>query len=85
MSPRVTKGCLSSHHGRFQEFVKGGHTFFSPGGGAQHPLGPDNPLKTIYFTGPGGRLSPNIPAPESASAFNLSFLLLFFFNFNFRR
>ena len=26
--------------------------FLFPGGGAQHPLGPENPLKLIDFTGP---------------------------------
>ena len=29
-------------------------------GGAQHPLGPENPLKSIDFTSPGG-LSPHSP------------------------
>jgi len=26
--------------------------FYLSGGGAQHPLGPENPLKSIDFTGP---------------------------------
>ena len=39
------------HQGRIQEFVQEG---------AQHPLGHENPLKSIDFTGPGG-LSPNSP------------------------
>ena len=43
-----------------REFKGGGLTFFSFHGGAQHPLGPENPLKSIDFTGPvqGGGLSP---------------------------
>ena len=38
--------------GRIQEFVQGG---------AQHPLGHENPLKSIDFIGPGGGLSPKSP------------------------
>ena len=37
---------------RIQEFVQGGLKFFSRG--AQQPLGHENPLKSIDFTGPGG-------------------------------
>ena len=41
--------------GRIQEFVQGGGlNFFLFQGGAQHPLGPENPLKSIDFTGPAG-------------------------------
>jgi len=42
--------------GRIQEFVQGLLIFlsFQGGGGAQHPLGPENPQKSIDFTGPGG-------------------------------
>ena len=40
--------------GRIQEFVQGLLIFLSfQGGGAQHPLGHENPLKSIDFTGPG--------------------------------
>ena len=35
---------------RIQEFVQGGLKFFFQGG-AQHPLGHENPLKSIDFTG----------------------------------
>ena len=45
----------------------GGLNFFSFQGEAQLPLGHENPLKSIYFTGPGGGLSPNSPPPEYAS------------------
>jgi len=34
--------------------------------GAKHPLGPENPLKSIDFTGPGG-LSPIASPPDYAS------------------
>ena len=37
--------------GRIQEFVQGGLIFFFPEG-TRHPLGPENPLKSIDFTGP---------------------------------
>jgi len=42
--------------GAYSEICPGGlKIFFSfQGGGAQHPLGPENPLKSIDFTGPGG-------------------------------
>ena len=44
---------------RIQEFVQGGGlNFFLFPGGAQHPLGPENPLKSKDFTGPGGGLAP---------------------------
>jgi len=40
--------------GRNQEFVQGGLNFFYLSrGGAQHPLGPEKPLKSMDFTGPG--------------------------------
>ena len=48
--------CMYVCQGRIQEFFQGG---------AQHPLGPENPLKSIDFTGPGG-LSPHSPPPEYA-------------------
>jgi len=35
--------------GRIQEFIQGGLT-----GWAQHPLGPENPLKSKGYTGPRG-------------------------------
>ena len=35
--------------------------FFYKGGGAQHPLGPENPLKSINNTGPGGGWAPIAP------------------------
>ena len=44
----------------------GGLNFILFPRGAQHPLGPENPLKSIEFTGP-GRLSPH---PECASGLN---------------
>ena len=41
--------------GVFRNLFRGGlKFFFSFQGGAQHPLGPENPLKSIDFTGPGG-------------------------------
>ena len=45
---------------------RGGLNFILFPRGAQHPLGPENPLKSIEFTGP-GRLSPH---PECASGLN---------------
>ena len=52
--------------------VAGAYSGTCPGGGtlnvfslsrvwAQHPLGPENTLKSINFTGPGGGLSPIAP------------------------
>ena len=35
--------------------------FLSGGGGAQNPFGPENPLKSIGFTGPGGGLASIAP------------------------
>jgi len=49
---------------------RGGLKFFLFSGGAQHPLGPENPLKSIDFTGSGGGLAPITP-PEYASDSNL--------------
>ena len=41
--------------GVFRNLSKGGGLeMFSFHGGAKHPLGPENPLKSIDFTGPGG-------------------------------
>ena len=42
------------------EFKAGAYSGICPGGGAQHPFGPENPLKSIDFTGPGG-LNPIAP------------------------
>ena len=44
--------------GRIQELVQGGLKLFFTGGGAQHPLGTENPLCSIDFTGPRGAMSP---------------------------
>ena len=45
--------------GVIRNLSRGGLNFFLfPGGGAQHLLGPENPLKSKYFTGPGGGLAP---------------------------
>ena len=64
----LTTDKLSRVPGAYSEICPGGaYIFFFPGGGAQQPLGHENPLKSIDFTGPGG-LSPNIPPPEFASA-----------------
>ena len=53
--------------GRIQEFVQGGLNFLSfLGGGAQLPFGPENPLKSIDFIGPGRGLAPIAPPPEYA-------------------
>jgi len=47
--------------GVFRNLSMGGLNFFIfPGGGPQHPLGPENPLTSTYFTGSGG-LSPHSP------------------------
>jgi len=48
-----SKDCLQ---GRIREFVQGGLKFciFPGARGAQHPLRPENPLKAIDFSGPGG-------------------------------
>ena len=49
-----------------QEFVQGDLHFFLSGG-AQHPLGPEDSLKSIDFTGTGGGgLSPQSPHPDYA-------------------
>jgi len=42
--------------------------FFLYRGGTQHPLGPENPLKSIDCTGPGGAEPPQ-PPPEYASEY----------------
>ena len=51
--------------GAYSEFFSGGlKVFFFPGGGgAQHPLGPENPLKSIDFTGPGESLASPLNTP----------------------
>ena len=46
-------------------FPGGAYIFFFPGG-AQHPLGPENPLKSIDFTSQEGGLAPIAP-PQYAS------------------
>ena len=53
---RYWEFCSDFNQGRIQEFVQGGDLYFFifPGRGAQHPLGSENPLKSIDFTGPGG-------------------------------
>ena len=43
---------LGYSQGHIQEFFPGGFNLFSFPRGAQHPLGPKTPLKTIDFTGP---------------------------------
>ena len=47
--------------GAYSGICPGGLTFFFFPGGAQHPLGHENPLKSIDFTGPGGALAPIAP------------------------
>ena len=51
-----------SNRGVFRNLSREGVLiFFSFQGEAQHPLGPENPLKSINFTGPGGGLAPIAP------------------------
>ena len=57
---------LTGAYRRIQEFVQVGLTFFFFPGGAQHPLGPENPLKSIDFTSQEGGLAPIAP-PKYAS------------------
>ena len=62
----------------FACLVAGAYSEICPGGDlkffslsrvwAQHPLGPENTLKSINFTGPGGGLAPIAP-PECASVY----------------
>ena len=52
---------LTGAYRRTQEFVQGGLTFFFFPGGAQYPLGPENPLKSIDFTSQEGGLAPIAP------------------------
>ena len=52
--------------GRSQKFARGGLIFFLSRR-AQHPLGPENPLKSIDFTGPGRGGSAPIEPPDYAS------------------
>ena len=47
--------------GLSQEFGQGGGLNIFYKGKAQHPSGPENPLKSIDFTGQGGGLSPHSP------------------------
>ena len=47
---------MAKTRGIFRNLSRGGLHFFP--GGAQHPLGPENPLKSIDFTGPWGSLAP---------------------------
>ena len=53
--------------GRIQEFVQGGLLHFFLSRGAQHPLGHENPLKSLVQ----GGLRPIAP-PEYASGYNLN-------------
>ena len=46
--------------GVFRNLSRGGLKFFFQGGGSA-PVGHENPLKSIDFTGQGGGLSPNSP------------------------
>ena len=48
----------------FRNLSRGGLNFLSLL--SQHSLGPENPLKSIDFTGPGGGLSLKSPPPEYA-------------------
>ena len=53
---------MDINRGVFRNLSKGGGlNFFLFPGGAQHPLGPKKPLKSIDFTGPGGGLAPYPP------------------------
>ena len=47
---------FSGQHGRLQELVKWGLEIFLYPGGEAHPLRLENPLESIDFTDPGGRL-----------------------------
>jgi len=58
---RVTRKLWNSIIKRIQEFFQGCLYFLSFQGGAQQPLGPENPLKSKDFTGPGGGLAPIAP------------------------
>ena len=50
--------------GVFRNLSRGAYIFFFPGGGgAQHPFGHENPLKSIDFTSPGWCLAPIAPPP----------------------
>ena len=49
--------------GRIQEFVQLGHNLFFFPRGAQHPLGPENPLNTINYTDPGSGFNPHSTLP----------------------
>ena len=42
-------------------------------GGTQHPLGPENPLKSVDFYWPGGAQPPQYPPPEYASLYQTHF------------
>ena len=64
--------------GRIQEFVQEGGLIFFLSRGAQHTLGPENPLKSIEFTGPGGGLSRHSPPLiEYASVYRFEYFLKF--------
>ena len=62
-----------------QKFVQGRLTFFYLSRGAQHPSGPENPLKSIDFTGPGGLapIAPHEYAPDSSVQSGLAHFDLF--------
>ena len=49
--------------GAYSGICPEGLKFFYLSRGAMHPLGPENPLKSIDFTGPGG-LTPIAPTPR---------------------
>ena len=53
--------------GVVRNFSRGVKFFLSFPGDAQHPLGPENPLKLKDFTGHGEGLVPIAPPPDYAS------------------
>jgi len=66
----------SENRGVFRNLSRGGGAYiFSFQWGDQHPLGNENPLKSIDFTGPGGGVSPNSP-PEYASGCKACMIIL---------
>ena len=63
----LTKLVCGLHSGAYSGICPEGGLNFFPGG-AQHPLGPENPLKLIDFTGSGG-LVLHSPPPEYGPAY----------------
>ena len=57
--------------GAYSGICLGGLKFFYLSRGAMHPLGPENPLKSIDFTGPGG-LTPIAPPRIGPWTFRLT-------------